>query len=212
MNKSERHVDFARRLVDGDDRWTLIDDFVRWWYGPEFKIEGNTDAEIDAAEERIGVKLPQSLRRWYRYAGKSISSVSNNQNHLLRLNELQPLEETYGRLHVQIENQAVYQWAIRADDLAQEDPPVHMFMDSEYIGPFRPSTSQWLLCDLIYEAFAGGHSVERRAERSDLDGCARLPWEPGIEDDYAPEFYITEDSLIEFSEPYSIVRIAERRT
>jgi len=170
---------FARRIVDGDDRWALIEEFIAWWYGADFKIDGNTDEEIDEAEARIGIKLPTALRRWYRYAGKSLKIV-RHQNSFVSLKGLEAPAESYEHLTIFVENQAVVQWAIQVADLQADDPPVEVFDNDEHFGRDSSTLSEFLLFVVISEAMAstGYAAYGDITPDTDLTECFELKREP----------------------------------
>lgn len=61
---------FAARLAEREDRWSLLTDFVAEWHRPLQEGDGYAPKELDAAEQRLGSKLPLALREWYQLAGK----------------------------------------------------------------------------------------------------------------------------------------------
>lgn len=78
------------------------------------------DAEIAAAEEKSGVRLPTALREYYLVCGKeqrlneAFNRLLNPQDWALDGSNLIFMEE----------NQAVVLWAVSVNDPATEDPPV----------------------------------------------------------------------------------------
>ena len=80
--------DFAPRLAKRKDRWSLLKDFIAEWHGPLEDGGGYSAAEIDAAEQRLGLKLPAALRELYGFAGKFVEALSVNLNAFTPLNEL----------------------------------------------------------------------------------------------------------------------------
>ena len=114
--------DFAARLSTQQDRWSLLKDFIAEWHGPLEDGDGYSAAELDAAEQRIGLKLPEALREWYQLAGQREDVVAT-QNHLMRPQDLNIVD---GLLVFHSENQDVVEWGIKPDDLHLPDPPVYL--------------------------------------------------------------------------------------
>jgi hypothetical protein len=108
----------ARRL----ERWRLITEFIEVWHGPLGAEDGFTEAELVAAEDRLGIKLPTALREWYALAGRR-NDVWSRQDHLVPPTQLE-LDRESDILIVRQENQCCETWGIRTRDLNQEDPPI----------------------------------------------------------------------------------------
>ena len=49
--------DFAARLSTQQDRWSLLKDFIAEWHGPSEDGDGCSESKINAAEQRLGLKL-----------------------------------------------------------------------------------------------------------------------------------------------------------
>jgi len=114
--------DFATRLSACEDRWSLLKDFITEWHGPLKRGDGYPASELNAAEKRLGLKLPAALREWYGLAGRR-EDVFAMQNLLVSPEELE-VEE--GLLEFYYENQGVVTWGIKPDDLHLPDPPVYL--------------------------------------------------------------------------------------
>lgn len=117
---------FAARLAVREDRWSLLKDFVAEWHSPLEFGDGYTAEEIDAAEQRLGLKLPLALREWYQLAGqrKDLTAV---QNFLRPPDRLLTREEDGAQvLYFYTENQGEPNWGILASDLKLDDPPVYL--------------------------------------------------------------------------------------
>ncbi|MFD7830939.1 SMI1/KNR4 family protein [Kitasatospora sp. NPDC059803] len=110
MAESLRGRAGARALVEG---------FAAYWGEPLRPDDGFTDAELDAAEGRLGLRLPAALREAYRLFGRR-EDLTGNHNRLLAPEELFVLE---GALVYQEENQACVHWGVLLADLDQDDPP-----------------------------------------------------------------------------------------
>jgi hypothetical protein len=113
---------FAARLAERKDRWSLLTDFVAEWHTPLQEGGGCSPKELDAAERRLGLTLPLALREWYQLAGKR-EDVTATCNFLASPEELEIMEEN-GLLVFYCENQQVVEWGVQEADLALADPPV----------------------------------------------------------------------------------------
>ena len=123
--------DFAARLVKREDHWLLLKDFVAEWHGPLKRGDGYPASELDAAEKRLGLKLPLALREWYQLAGRR-EDVFAAQNFLVSPDELAISDDL---LEIYSENQGVVWWGIKPEDLHLPDPPVYLNDDELHEGP-----------------------------------------------------------------------------
>ena len=82
--------------------------------------DGYEEAEVAAAEARLGLRLPRVLRELYLLAGRR-DDINRPMNHLIPPEDLS-VEQ--GALVVYEENQNVVLWGVRVEDLGRDDPPV----------------------------------------------------------------------------------------
>ena len=158
--------DFAARLAKREDRWSLLKDFVAEWHSPLQPGDGYSTAELDAVEERLGLKLPAALREWYQIAGHRKDIIAA-QNFLRSPDRLYTREEDSGNvLYFYTENQAVVNWGILASDLELYDPPVYL----DEIGAIENQTlSEFVTQMVVFEttcfggAFGGNSSANLEA-------------------------------------------------
>jgi hypothetical protein len=99
-------------------KWDLLRELVAAWYRPLSEGDGVSSTELDAAEERLGIRLPEALREWYLLAGRR-QDIWSRQDALLSPDELHVID---GMLIVYVENQAVVKWGVRKQDLNLDDP------------------------------------------------------------------------------------------
>lgn len=99
--------------------WTLVRGFTAYWGEPLGPDDGFTDAELDTAERRLGLRLPVALREAYRLFGRR-ADLTSSQDVLLTPDELHVLD---GALVYRAENQGCAHWGVLLDDLGREDPP-----------------------------------------------------------------------------------------
>ena len=113
---------FAARLANREDRWSLLTDFVAEWHTPLQEGDGYSVAELDVAEQQLGLKLPLALREWYRLVGRRKDIIAM-QNFLASPEELEIMDES-GLLVFYCENQQVVEWGIQPSDIGLPDPSV----------------------------------------------------------------------------------------
>src|SRR4051812_13748483 len=84
--------------------------------------DGYNGEELNAAEERLGFKLPAALREAYMLFGRR-TDLCGTMNFLQPPDQLDTYEDT-GLLTYHAENQGAWERYIRPADLYVEDPPV----------------------------------------------------------------------------------------
>ncbi len=129
-----RAQDFAARLARREDRWSLLKDFVAEWHTPLKEGDGYAAAELDAAEQRLGLKLQPALREYYLLVGQREDIVAK-QNFLVSPDELEVQD---GLLVFYSENQSVVEWGVRRRDLKLDDPPVYLNDSGMHETPQKP--------------------------------------------------------------------------
>ncbi len=105
--------------------WALVRGFAAYWGEPLGPGDGFTDAELDAAERRLGLRLPVALREAYRLFGRR-ADLTSSQDVLLTPDELHVLD---GALVFRAENQGCAHWGVPLDGLDREDPPTVFRLD-----------------------------------------------------------------------------------
>jgi hypothetical protein len=85
---------------------------------------------LERTEQRLGMRLPPSVREWYSYDGAlPVLAVHSNADRPVPVQEFSLTESTVGRLiSIRWENQGVCNWAILLD--GSDDPPVLVDVDS----------------------------------------------------------------------------------
>ena len=86
--------------------------------------------DLERTEQRLGIRLPSSVREWYSYDGAlPILAAHSNDDPPIPVQEFSLTESTAGRLiPIRWENQGVCTWAILLD--SSDDPPVLVDVDS----------------------------------------------------------------------------------
>jgi uncharacterized protein (TIGR02996 family) len=168
------------------ERWRLAAEFIDQWHGQPIQPgDGFTDEELDAAEARLGQRLPRALREWYAFAGRR-RDVWSRQDRVWEPEYLR--RNDHGDLNIRTENQGCTRWYIRSADLGKEDPPVH---GGEQDRQVSPTVSAFALLVLVYEAKFTHHSgaLEGSDGEEQQEFVAKLGQFPGIEACDLPMWY-----------------------
>lgn len=107
-------------MRDRADAWRFLTGFAADWRAPLRPGDGNDAAELDKAEQRLGLRLPAALREACMLFGRR-DDLCRNQDRLLPPDEL---DVRAGALIYQEGNQGAVHWGILAEDLDADDPPV----------------------------------------------------------------------------------------
>lgn len=172
-----------------EERWNALKMFFNGWFGQLGPADGYDEPSIRAAEERLNLRLPPSLREWYALAGRR-ADVWSRQDHFLSPQELRIEDE---RLVIYVENQSVVNWAIPLEDMTHDDPPVFVSdpQDSEEWIEESPAVSMFALSQMLLNVkFAESTpcSANGEATRGSLIAIRRnyqtlgfpdLNWPPG---------------------------------
>jgi uncharacterized protein (TIGR02996 family) len=133
MGYVARHRPLFRQLPSRRvERWRLVEEFIEVWFGPLQVGDGFSEAELTAAESRLGFQLPAALREWYAFTGKR-DDVWSSQDDFLDLQDLE-IDREEDALLFRRECQGCDWWGIRTTDLKSDDPPVFRF-DSRVAQP-----------------------------------------------------------------------------
>ncbi|MEU2129793.1 SMI1/KNR4 family protein [Streptomyces sp. NPDC018352] len=109
------------------DAWQFIREFVANWAEPLGDDDGWTEADLVAAEERLGVQLPRTLRDGYLLFGRR-RDLTRNHDVLLSPSELH-VDDSKEALVFRHENQGAASWGILLEALGEEDPAVFIRAD-----------------------------------------------------------------------------------
>jgi hypothetical protein len=110
---------------DWKGRWRFIREFTERWHGIPMDDVGGRQDEVQAVEQRLGRKLPPSVREYIAFAHDEASPAQPRV--LFRdVYTLQPMEE-HQALSVMMIAEGNAQWAIRYAHLQQRDPPVYLY-------------------------------------------------------------------------------------
>ncbi|MFD5831141.1 hypothetical protein [Lentzea sp. NPDC060358] len=112
----------ARAVHDRSAAWRFIEGFAAEWAEPIEARDGWDHADLNAAERRLGVRLPGAVRDAYALFGKR-PDLTSNQDWLLAPSELRVDDDV---LVFRDENQSVAAWGA---SLGGEDPEVLVKLD-----------------------------------------------------------------------------------
>jgi hypothetical protein len=170
--------DIARELESGlDDRqaaWRFIRGFAASWLTPLTESDGCDEAELDAAEDRLGVRLPAALREAYGLFGRR-RDLTSNQDTLLSPDELY-LDTTDDALIFRVDSQATALWGVLTADLNKADPPVMIRFKCRderaqsgeaWLGTFSSACTEILLSESIYACEELGDNKEQQQHEAE---------------------------------------------
>ncbi|MEU1184923.1 SMI1/KNR4 family protein [Streptomyces sp. NPDC005820] len=103
-----------------------LQDLMSAMFGAWAPIDGCADDEITAAEDRLGISLPDALRDYCTVAGRHPELMGmDGREHTLRLSAPRDLSLADGQLVFCGENQGPAAWSVRPADAGWPDPRVH---------------------------------------------------------------------------------------
>lgn len=118
----------GRGIEDRAGAWTFVQGFAAHWLGAALgRDDGWTEADLEAAEERLGLRLPTALREAYLLFGRRGDLVSNH-DVLLAPAELY-VDDAEEALVFRHENQGAASWGIPLGSLQDDDPAVLVRLD-----------------------------------------------------------------------------------
>ncbi|MDH6579119.1 SMI1/KNR4 family protein [Kitasatospora sp. MAP5-34] len=206
-----QEFDLARALAAGlEDRaaaWHFICGYAREWLVPLADGDGWPASDLDAAEARLGVKLPAALREAYGLLGGR-DDLTSNFNVLLAPQDLY-LDDLGQALVFQDENQGCAAWGVLIADLGQLDPPVVIKLDLADKQAER--WEQWLNClSTTFMEIVLSESVLAPMENCDflsgLDDQGRAELEQHYVRLPFPDYPTAEPSVRWYSGPGAILR------
>lgn len=177
---------------DAGSAFAFIEWFAGEWLTPLRDGDGCTADEVAAVEERLGLRLSESLAAFYRLLGWR-RDLTRSQDSLIFLNSLSVVD---GVLVYRIEAEGCASWGVRVSDLGRADPPV-VFCDGYGGGrPWRPFLGSFSLAAvemMLSEALFGpaGYLGNRELDEADIarleELYERLPfpdypawWQPEV--------------------------------
>jgi hypothetical protein len=175
----------ARGVEDRRGAWHFIEGFAAHWVSALEGDDGWTEADLAAAEARLGAQLPAALREAYLLFGRR-RDLTSNHNVLLSPEELY-VDDAKEALVFQHENQGSCCWGILLDGLRDDDPAVFVRWDmaDKTTERWEPWLERLSLC---FVETVLSESVEADGESCDFldpdddtlelleENCVRLPF------------------------------------
>ncbi|MFF3015668.1 SMI1/KNR4 family protein [Streptomyces sp. NPDC057939] len=204
--------DVVRSLAAGvesrGNAWEFIRGFVANWSEALGDDDGWSEADLAAAEERLGVRLPLALREAYLLLGRR-RDLTSNHDVLLSPSELY-VDESKEALVFRHENQGVVSWGILLDKLTDDDPAV--FIRADLADKAAERWESWLeRLSLCFIEIVLSESLQADGEvcdfLSDFDdhgvdlveqNCTRLPFPayPMCEEEDTIRWFLGDDVLL----------------
>ncbi|WP_433465880.1 hypothetical protein [Spirillospora sp. CA-128828] len=188
--------DLPAALTGRELAWTYIRGFAATWCTPLTSEDGTPEAELTAAEEALGIRLPAAVREAYALFGRRFDLHSNMQ-HLLSPGEFY-IDDRKEALVFREENQGAASWGVLLTDLGRPDPPVRMRSDladkeaerwEGWLSGFAVSCIEIVLS----ESLQAEEPVCDHGDYDDGDELARrftrLPFPDYPEGEQGPAFY-----------------------
>ncbi|OLT14123.1 hypothetical protein BJF79_02815 [Actinomadura sp. CNU-125] len=167
--------DLPAALRDREAAWTYVRGFAAHWGVPLRPGDGTPGAELDAAEERLGVRLPAAFREAYALFGRR-PDLHTNLHGLLAPDDF---HLHAGGVVFREENQGVATWGLLVTELDAPDPPVRISTDDGPWEPWLDAFSTAALEIVLSEATQAGEHCDHRdlGDGDDLDrDFAPLPF------------------------------------
>ncbi|GAB2797905.1 hypothetical protein GCM10027073_32430 [Streptomyces chlorus] len=207
----KQEFDLAASLVGGVEgrsgAWGFIQGFAAHWASALESGDGWTEADLAAAEGRLGVRLPAALREAYLLFGRR-RDLTSNHDVLLGPAELY-VDDAEEALVFRHENQGAASWGILLDSLQDDDPAVFIRLD------LADKTAERWECwlerlSLSFVEIVLSESVQADGESCDFldpdddsierleENCIQLPFPayPLGEEDHATRWFLGHDALL----------------
>lgn len=170
---------FAHVPDDWQGRWTLLRRFVRRWYGVSLRPVGARSTLVEIEKHRIACRLPPSLCQWIAFA-EELTAKDVFGRILRDIYDVSKLEAHAAILFLRQAEDDVY-WAVKADDLDRDDPPVNTYCldyeTNQFVpgGLVAPSLTSFILRRMAHllHGLGGGFRVNFKLSDAFLDEMRR---------------------------------------
>lgn len=168
---------------DAAGRFATLREFLRRWHGIDTGAVGRTVARVDEAEARVKRSLPPAVREWI----VLLDDLARSGRWSDVLRDGWGLKKVPGcaafSLLIQGENDRI--WGPKLRDLAQEDPPTHVFVGGpdrfEHVRQIAPRVSTWALEFIVtYLYLSPSVQIERMSSRAAFDALRERRPEGGF--------------------------------
>ncbi|MFE1873004.1 SMI1/KNR4 family protein [Streptomyces sp. NPDC059496] len=197
----------ARGVEGRSGAWRFIKGFAAHWASALESGDGWTEDDLVAAEERLGVRLPVTMREAYLLFGRR-RDLTSNHDVLLSPAELY-VDDAKEALVFRHENQGASSWGIRLDRLQDDDPAV--FIRADLADKSAEQWEGWLeRLSLCFVEIVLSESVQAGEAPCDFLGpdddsielleenCLQLsfPAYPIGEEEHATRWFLGQDVLL----------------
>ncbi|MFE3761143.1 SMI1/KNR4 family protein [Streptomyces sp. NPDC059104] len=197
----------ARGVEGRRGAWSFIQGFAAHWAGALESGDGWAEADLAAAEERLGVRLPAALREAYLLFGRR-RDLTSNHDVLLSPAELY-VDDAKEALVFRHENQGAAYWGVLLDSLQDDDPAV--FIRPDLADKSAERWEKWLeRLSLCFVEIVLSESLQADQELCDFldpdegsvelleENVVRLPFPayPIGEEDDAIRWFLGQDVLL----------------
>jgi hypothetical protein len=147
----------AAGVGDRHGAWRFIRRFAETWLTSLTNDDGWAEADLRAAEERLGVRLPAAIREAYALFGRR-QDLTSVQDRLLGPDQLEVDLLTGDMLIFRVENQAVALWGVPLAAMERPDPPVMVAGNAEdagwepYLERFSLACVEMVLSESLFSA------------------------------------------------------------
>jgi len=114
--------ELSANIGDRTGAWRFVRSFAAGWVSPLAQGDGWAERDVDAAEVRLGLRLPAALREAYQLFGRR-DDLTSNHDVLLSPTELY-VDDRKEALVFRHENQGAASWGILLTELDNPDPAV----------------------------------------------------------------------------------------
>jgi uncharacterized protein (TIGR02996 family) len=158
------------------ERWRLIREFAERWHGLPMGDVGGRLEEIRAEEERLGRRLPPSVREYIAYAHDVAHpgrvGIVHRDAYTMKPIKREPA------LSLMIICEGNVQWAIRDTDLNRDDPPVYAYCwvapdYSRYVPTERDQPEAESVTDFVLD-FVSAYKPDAGSFMNDVTRGERL--------------------------------------
>ncbi|MET7289620.1 SMI1/KNR4 family protein [Streptomyces sp. NPDC005573] len=197
----------TRSLEGRRGAWSFVQGFAGHWAGALQTGDGWAEADLVAAEERLGVRLPLALREAYLLFGRR-PDLTSNHDVLLGPAELY-VDDAKEALVFRHENQGAASWGILLGSLHDDDPAV--FIRPDLADKSAERWEGWLeRLSLCFVEIVLSESLQADQVRCDFldhdddsialleENAVRLPFPayPSCEEDPAIRWFLGQDVLL----------------
>lgn len=130
-------------IPDGwKERWRLTREFIERWHEVPMSDIGGQQHRIRDIEEKVGYRLPPSVREWVALVWDLIDNMGYDLVFRDSVSFCEVNENSAFSLMIQGEGD--YHWGVPKQYLAEDDPPVHGYMLDPNLEDHRPENLRFV--------------------------------------------------------------------